>query len=198
MHNEIGEIINMIKNDKSINKNININININNNAEEIIKLLFSDNKKILMELMDKQLKNIPIERKLQFKDLKRIAKYINSSIFGNNCSLWQGYVTNESNIKRGTYVNFFFRNKKVALHRLLYENYVDALGDEHYLKFTCDCSTSGKCCNVTHMTKHAYNSKDEYIKINEYDACTVQLEKIKKNRDKKPENITGNFNVSFD
>ena len=37
---------------------------------------FVDKKKILKELTDKQLKNIPAERKLHFKDIRRISKYI--------------------------------------------------------------------------------------------------------------------------
>ena len=47
-----------------------------------------DKKKILEELTSKQLKNISIERKLHYKDLRRIIKYIDTSIFDeNNCSL---------------------------------------------------------------------------------------------------------------
>jgi len=118
-------------------------------------------KKIFDELINKQLKNINIERKLFNKDLRRIVKYIDNDIFDDEkCCLWNGYVTNELNSKRGTYVNFFFRNKKVALHRLLYENFVEPLGDDNYLKFSCDNSDNyGKCCNINHMVKYKYNNK---------------------------------------
>lgn len=124
-----------------------------------------DKKKILEELTSKQLKNISIERKLHYKDLRRIIKYIDTSIFDENiCCLWNGYVTNETNSKRGTYVNFFFRGKKVALHRLLFENFIGSLGEGYYLKFSCDDScNNGKCCNINHMIKYKYNNliKDE-------------------------------------
>ena len=120
----------------------------------------ANKKKLLDELINKQLKNISVERKLHNRDLRRIIKYIDSSIFDEeNCCMWNGYVTNETNLKRGTYVNFFFRNKKVALHRLLYDNFVGHLGDEYYLKFSCDeNSTDGKCCNINHMIKYKYNN----------------------------------------
>jgi len=115
---------------------------------------------ILDELKTMQIRDIPIDRKLHCKDLRRITKYINSSIFDENkCCMWDGYVTNETNSKRGTYVNFFFRNKKVALHRLLYENFVGRLGDDSYLKFCCEENNGfGKCCNVSHMIKYKYNN----------------------------------------
>lgn len=126
-------------------------------------------KKILDELISKQLKNVNLERKLYNKDLRRIVKYINMSIFDENkCCMWNGYVTNEANAKRGTYVNFFFRNKKVALHRLLYENFVGVLGDENYLKFSCDdYENCGKCCNINHMIKYKYNNQKDYLKPGE-------------------------------
>jgi len=135
----------------------------NNNDNPSGNHLATDKKKILKELTEKQLKNIPVDRKLHFKDLRRITKYINTSIFDSeNCCMWNGYVTNETNSKRGTYVNFFFRKKKVALHRLLYENFVGMLGDDSYLKFNCDESDScGKCCNVQHMVKCTYNGAEE-------------------------------------
>ncbi len=117
-----------------------------------------DQKKFLDELITKQIKNIPIERKLHNKDLRRIVKYINSSIFDEDkCCMWNGYVTSGTNSRGGTYVNFFFRNKKVALHRLLYENFVGPLGCEYYLKFSCDDNCNdGKCCNIHHMLKYKY------------------------------------------
>ncbi|ATZ80740.1 hypothetical protein BMW23_0694 [Bodo saltans virus] len=128
------------------------------------KSYFTDKKKIIKEMNEKQLKNVAIERKLHFKDMTRISKYIESSIFNEKeCCLWNGYITNESNFKRGTYINFFFRNKKVALHRLLYENYVEPLSDDYYIKFTCDENNCGKCCNINHMIKYKYNN---VLKIN--------------------------------
>jgi hypothetical protein len=121
-----------------------------------------EKKKYLRELISNQLKNIQPTRRLLYKDLCRISKYIDSSIFDENeCCLWNGYITNSQNMRKGTYINFFFRNKKVALHRLLYENFVGALSDDYYLKFSCDDENKGKCCNINHMIKYKYNSNNE-------------------------------------
>lgn len=114
-----------------------------------------ESRKILKELVSMQLKNIPIDKKLRYKDLHRITKYIDSSIFSDECCCWNGYVTNLKNVSKGTYINFYFRNKKVALHRLLYNNFVGVMDDDEYLKFSCD--NRGKCCNVNHMIKYKYN-----------------------------------------
>ena len=82
-------------------------------------------EKLFKELIIKQKKNVPTTDKLQINDIKRIARKISSSIFDKNkCSQWGGYVTNANNKSKGTYVNFYFRQKKVALHRLLYANFV--------------------------------------------------------------------------
>jgi len=111
----------------------------------------------LSELLEKQNKLVNGTKKLQFNDLKRISKYINNSIFNDNkCCLWTGYITNEKNTNKGTYINFYFRRKKVALHRLLYINFVDNLDNTDYLKF--NCPNKGKCCNVNHMKKFKYHN----------------------------------------
>ena len=122
-----------------------------------------EKKKYLKELITNQLKTVPPNRRLIYKDLARITKYIDSSIFDEDtCCIWDGYVTNAKNAKKGTYINFFFRNKKVALHRLLYENFVGILGDDYYLKFSCENDENkGKCCNVNHMLKYKYNTNEE-------------------------------------
>jgi hypothetical protein len=113
------------------------------------------NDKLLKELMNHQLDDIPSEWKLEISDMKRICQYINSSIFDmDKCSLWQGYITNENNTEKGRYVNFYYNRKKVALHRLLHINYVTAIDDKFYLKFKC--SNKGKCCNIHHCEKHKY------------------------------------------
>jgi hypothetical protein len=118
-----------------------------------------NNELILRELMSKQIKNVQLTKKLQFSDLKRISKYIDSSIFDeNNCSMWNGYITNINNITKGTYVNFYFRKKKVALHRLLYNNFLGDLSEDEYLKFSCE--NKGKCCNIHHMNKFKYNTAE--------------------------------------
>jgi hypothetical protein len=120
-----------------------------------------EKKKYLKELVKNQLKTVAPSRRLINGDHVRLAKYIDSSIFDEDqCCVWGGYITNAKNAKKGTYINFYFRKKKVALHRLLYENYVGELGDEYYLKFSCDNENKGKCCNVNHMLKYKYNSTD--------------------------------------
>jgi hypothetical protein len=110
------------------------------------------------ELMTKQIKNITVSKKLSYNDLKRIAKYITSSIFDENkCCLWTGYITNSNNKNKGTYINFYFRQKKVALHRLLYINFIGELSNDEYLKFSC--INKGKCCNIHHMQKFQYDKR---------------------------------------
>lgn len=113
--------------------------------------------KIFKELVAKQKKDIPTNKKLQLSDIKRIARRISGPISDpNKCSIWSGYITNINNAAKGTYVNFYFRKKKVALHRLLYINFVGSLEDDEYLKFNCE--NKGKCCNVHHMNKFKYNT----------------------------------------
>ena len=95
--------------------------------------------------------------------MKRICKYIDTSIFDNNqCCIWNGYITNINNSNKGTYVNFYFRNKKVALHRLLYSNFVAPLSSSEYLKFNCD--NKGICCNINHYEKYKYSKNNIIIK----------------------------------
>ena len=59
-----------------------------------------------------QLKTIQSSTRLQYDDLKRIAKYIDASIFDTTkCSIWTGYITNAKSDNKGTYINFYFRKK---------------------------------------------------------------------------------------
>jgi len=118
-----------------------------------------DKKKILKELISRQLLDVPQDKRLQYRDLCRITKYLSSSIFGNECCIWKGYITNIKNARKGTYINFFFRNKKVAIHRLFYANFVGELSDDEYIKFNCD--RKGKCCNINHLIKYKYNIAEQ-------------------------------------
>lgn len=145
----------------------------------------ADNRKILKELITKQIKDVPVDRKLRYKDLCRISKYIESSIFDDDeCCIWNGYVTNIRNSKKGTYVNFYFKNRKVALHRLLYENFIGELDESEYLKF--NCSHKGSCCNVNHMIKYKYNLDNE---------CETS---ITKHTDKEKLTNPNDFIITFD
>jgi hypothetical protein len=116
---------------------------------------------ILLELIQNQLKIVPNDKKLLYNDLKRINKYINTSIFSQECSIWQGYITAIKHDERHSYINFFFRKKKYALHRLLYINYIGDLSDSEYLKF--NCVNKGKCCNINHFYKNKKTTNDQII-----------------------------------
>ena len=110
---------------------------------------------ILTEMTQKQIKEIPNNKKLNYRDIKRLSDYIDQSIFKKgDCCLWKGYVTNSNVTGKVQYINFYFKGRKTALHRILYCNFVSPLGDNEYLKFTCN--NRGKCCNLDHMKKHVY------------------------------------------
>jgi hypothetical protein len=105
----------------------------------------------------KQLSNVNSTKKLTYNDIKRISKFLTSSIFDEvQCSIWNGYITNEKNQIKGTYINFYFNQKKIALHRLLYLNFIGDILNTEYIKFSC--VNKGKCCNIHHMKKYSYNS----------------------------------------
>lgn len=118
-----------------------------------------NSNEIFKELIKKQLPDVPSQWKLNINDMKRICKYIDASIFDKKlCCVWNGYITNMNNSNKGTYVNFYFRNKKVALHRLLYSNFVAPLDSSEYLKFNCD--NKGICCNINHYEKYKYSKNN--------------------------------------
>jgi len=96
-------------------------------------------------LKSKQLNIIPKNKKLKDNDLKRIIKYTDNCLFGNECSLWKGYITNN----KSKYVNFYFNGNKLALHRLLYLNFISNIDDNIYLSHTC--KNGGICCNINHI-----------------------------------------------
>lgn len=123
----------------------------------------NDNQ-ILKELIRKQLPDVEESKKLYLPDIQRICKNISSSpLHSNECCLWEGYITNLNKANKGTYINFYFRHKKVALHRILYANYVDNIDKTEYLKYTCN--NKGLCCNVHHMEKFKYNKIKEEKKV---------------------------------
>lgn len=119
-----------------------------------------ETNELITELLSRQRKNVPIDKKLQYTDIKRICKYINSSIFDSKkCCLWNGYITNKNNSTKGAYVNFFFGGEKKALHRLIYINFVGNLSSNEYLKFSCE--NKGMCCNIHHLKKFPYQKNSE-------------------------------------
>ena len=123
------------------------------------------NNIIYQELINNQRKKLIGNKQLTLFDLKRIASYLNSSIFTNDCSFWTGYVTNSSTEKHiSGFVNFFFKGKKQALHRLLYYNFIDDIGENEYLKFSCE--NQGKCCTLKHIIKIKKNIIEKNITEN--------------------------------
>ena len=110
-----------------------------------------NNDKILIELIQNQIKNMGNDKKLLYNDLRRISKYLQTSIFTNDCSIWTGYITHIKNNDKNLYINFYFKGKKHALHRLLYLNFIGNLADSEYIKF--NCINKGKCCNIKHIHK---------------------------------------------
>lgn len=174
------------------------NININNiefensNKNELVKISKEKVTQRECELIKKQLKNVPFNKKLRKSDIHRIVKHSNTSIFDSeDCCLWTGYVTNMSDDKKGTYINFYFKNKKkVALHRLLYINFKGELKDTDYIKYSCE--NKGRCCNINHMVCFEYNLDETKNKSK----SKKQTKKSKKIQENKYFN-DNNFTVSF-
>ena len=139
----------MNKENNQDNKNNSIIDSIELTSPKVIKKISTraiENNELLKELLSKQLKTIPYQKK--FDTIK--------------CSKWIGYITNgncENN--KGTYINFYFRKKKAALHRLLYSNFIGELSDDEYLKFGCE--NKGTCCNIHHFKKFKYMQKNKVI-----------------------------------
>ena len=121
----------------------------------------SSSKEMIVELIKNQKKDTPVDKKLLFNDLKRASKYLTTSIFDDECSIWNGYITVIKNDDKNSYINFYFNGKKYALHRLLYVNYIGELLDSEYIKFKC--ANKGKCCNINHFYK--INNEEKEPKV---------------------------------
>lgn len=110
---------------------------------------------LIAEMIRNQLQDIQKERRLSHPDFRRIVKYLDQSIFiPNVCTIWQGYVTDRSGRNKGSYINFYFRKKKMALHRLLYINFLGSLADDEYVRFKC--KNKGYCCSLHCLEKNKY------------------------------------------
>lgn len=166
----------MVKKNNNNNDEIIDNIDDNEIVENI------DNDVLLKELLKNQIQTVNITKKLSYNDIKRISKFIKTSIFCDNCSLWNGYITNEKNQTKGTYINFYYNKKKIALHRLLYVNFVGEIADNEYIKFSCN--NKGKCCSIYHMNKYTYTTK-ENLEQDNIDTNTHKSDTVQINRDKK-------------
>jgi len=162
--------------------------------------------KILVELVNNQKQDIENEKKLDVKSLQRISRNVEGSLFGDKCIIWQGYITYISSTDVH-YINFFFKGKKHALHRLLYVNFIGDVKKNEYLKYTCD--NKGKCCNINHIMK--INSKKTLELENSINESNIEEnenksdEPIKKEKSQKvisnnyiKNNIENNINVISD
>ncbi len=133
---------------------------------------------MLIQMLQLQRKNLPFKLRLDLEDIKRILENINTSIFNKDeCCIWDGYIT--INNDKCKYVNFYFKHRKIALHRLLYINYVDNLENKNYLKFTC--KNKGICCNINHIEKCNVIEKDDEVKPEITNKSPVQVIKINYN-----------------
>ena len=116
-----------------------------------------DGDQLVAEMIRNRLENVKSEYRLHHNDFRRIAHYISQSIFlPNSCTLWQGYVTDRTKTRKGIYINFYFRKRKIALHRLLYINFLGPLEDNEYVRFKC--GNKGKCCNINCLEKRRYSA----------------------------------------
>lgn len=158
-----------------------------------------DKHKLVRDLVSTQLPNVAPHRRLLHKDLRRIAKYIDTPIASDDtCCIWKGYVTNTKN-SRGSYINFFFRNKKVAFHRLIYENFKGPIDNNYYIKFICEKEDSNStCCNINHMIKYKYNTKccEESKELDK--PVSENCKKIKKKNSIINDNFADKITLSFD
>ena len=127
-------------------------------------------KDLLNELITLQLKSITPTKKFTYQDFKRIVKNLDTSIFNKRCCLWKGYVANNEPHK-SPYINFYFREKKLALHRLLYCNFIGPLTDNEYIKYSC--KNKGKCCTLAHLIKY---DKDKEIENKEIEIENKEIE----------------------
>lgn len=115
-------------------------------------------EQVFLELVRNQSPDVDQMYRFSVKDLRRIATHLKCSIFTKGvCSVWHGYITNLHHPKKMAYINFFFKGKKRALHRLLYLNFVGHLTSNEYLKFKC--KHQGYCCNIHCLEKHKYLTK---------------------------------------
>lgn len=131
----------------------------------------TNKNKLLTELCLKQRKKLDKKYSLELNDIIRLLKNIDNSIFNKTeCVLWKGYLT-KCNNNKSCYVNFYLKKRKLALHRILYINFIDDLDIKYYLKFTCN--NPGKCCNINHIVK-VYNEDVDTNNINTNNTTNTQ------------------------
>ena len=109
------------------------------------------NDSIINKLSNNLVTDIDIKYKLSFKDIIRLASYLDGDPFSETeCCKWKGSISISTHKSR--YINFWYKKKKHSLHRLLYINYKNSLPDNKYLRFSCDnYKMRGICCNINHI-----------------------------------------------
>ncbi len=152
---------------------------------------------LLNELIAAQRKDVYYAKKLTYKDLNRIVKYIDKSMFDEECCIWKGYVSCPNSDNPNYYINFFFKNKKVGLHRLLYLNFVGDITSNDFIKYTC--INQGKCCNVNHFVKFSSdkNNDDSDDEEDEDIQEVDEVEEIHIEENKKEDKNDDDFKVFF-
>ena len=160
-------------------KNNNLQNNENKKNDDWIENKNNNINNILFSLIKNQRSSIPFDKKLSYTDLKRISKYLNSSLFNNDeCVLWSGYITTIKHDETKSYINFYYNGKKFALHRLLYINYINDLNDSEYIKF--NCINKGKCCNIKHFYKVKHDNEINNIETINNEISNIEINNIKK------------------
>lgn len=111
----------------------------------------------LAELVRNQLLDVPEENRLRLTDMERLAKFSDGHSYFDpvRSTLFVGYVN--KNRPQDTCITFFFRKKKVALHRLLFQNYLGELTFRHYVRHLCGHRYS--CVNILHLRRNDYVNK---------------------------------------
>lgn len=121
-------------------------------------------EELFHQMVKNQRDDIPEDYKLYYKDMKRVIKKIDSSIFNENCTIWKGYITFNKNY----YVNFYLYGKKLSLHRLLYINFIGDLYDNTYLTFKCKnkgCINLNCICIKKNYNKQIINTNNKLFTV---------------------------------
>ena len=158
----------------------------------------SEKNQIQLQMIQFQRSNIKHIYKLSYNDINRIISNIDLSPFGNECCLWNGYIINNNGNK---YINFYFKHRKIALHRLLFINYVSDLDDDSYLKFKC--KNKGSCCNINHIEKcnpikTSIKSSINNVIINKGNEKVIQVVKLDSNNPDKDITKKNKLIIVFD
>lgn len=107
-------------------------------------------------LKENQIPNIPNTGKLgpiSYKDMERIVRYSNINNIS-ECWIWNGTI-NDKKGKGHQHGSFWYNQKYVLIHRLMYHNYVRSVPvfEHNGLRVNHKCShfNNGKCINPYHM-----------------------------------------------